>query len=109
MESSDWPLIEECSKLVSELLESFAGRQESELLSEILLRFTSNSSSSLSRVELLSCLAGNRIRNEHPDGSFKTMTVSYLREQLESFGLDVDGTRGMLVKRLSDRQSGSLN
>lgn len=59
--------------------------------------------------ELLSFLAssGNN-RNQLPNSEaeyYASMSVGKLRSRLESFGLDLVGTRGMLVERLKDHHS----
>ena len=61
---------------------------------------------------LTAALVGSKKRSEHsgPDNrDYKSMRVSTLRQKLDDKGLDVDGSREMLISRLEDADSDSTD
>ena len=96
MASSDWPMILESPALVSELLQCLAEKKES---SSTILEVLSKCKDSNEVLE--SWNAAKKMKHTGCD-CFGEMSVRKLREELELYGLDLDGTKNMLIHRLKE-------
>ena len=90
--------------LLKETVMSFLLEHEEEALNKISEQDVPQSESMLT--DILTALAQKKRKRKRGDFQFKTMPINDMREMLEKSGLDIDGTRDMLIHDLEKRYNG---